>query len=257
VDAAARRAAHPVPGVRLRDEAGVVIVIAERFTRTALLGVRFWDRVGGRPVADGLELVETSTGTAATCGPHGVFAFHDLPGMSTSAYGAGDDAFWASPPGSAPFTFRVRDHDRRFLSFTFDADVPARGLFTDDCGLPSSPPEIVGTVPLFSAPTRVAPGGIARVSADLWDIDADVPAAWAVLEVSAGGELYRGVADEDGRLAVLFSYPEPPLLPASPPPPPGSRALANQTWPLTLAPRDAPAAMTPPPRPPHPPPPPL
>src|SRR5262249_59578240 len=129
----------------------------ERFRRAALLGVRFWDRVGGRPVADGLELVETSTGTAATCGPHGVFAFHDLPGMSTSAYGAGDDAFWASPPGSAPFTFRVRDPDRRFLSFTFDAAVPPRGLFPAHCGLPSSPPETAGPVPLFSAPNRAPP----------------------------------------------------------------------------------------------------
>lgn len=224
------------------------MTVSERITRTALLGVRFWDRVSARPVADGLELVETTSGTVATYGPHGVFAFHDLPGLRESANGVGDDAFWSSPPTRAAFTFRVRDRERRFLPFTFDANVPARGLFAEDCGLAPSPPEIVGIVPLFSAPSRVAPGAIARVSADLWDVEADRPAAWAVLEVSADPSAppYRGVADERGRVVVLFAYPEPPLHAASPPPPPGSRALANQTWPLTLAVRYAPAAMSPP-----------
>jgi hypothetical protein len=223
-----------------------VTMISERFTRTALLGVRFWDRVSGRPVADGLELVETSSGVAATYGPHGVFAFHDLPGFRDSAYGAGNDSFWASPPNSGGFTFRVRDRERRFLPFTFDADVPARGLFAEDCGMTPSPPEIVGVVPLFSAPNRVTAGGLARVSADLWDVEAGRPAAWAVLEVWTGGvHAYRGVADQDGRVAVLFAYPEPPLHQTSPPPG-GSRALSHQTWPLTLSVRYAPASMSPP-----------
>ena len=30
--------------------------LVEHVTRTALLGVRFWDRVTGRPVADGLQV---------------------------------------------------------------------------------------------------------------------------------------------------------------------------------------------------------
>jgi len=222
-------------------------IVSERLTRTALLGVRFWDRVTGRPVADGLELVEVTSGTAATYGPHGVFAFHDLPGFRDAANGAGDGPFWDSPPARGAFRFRVRDLERRFLPFTFDADVPARGLFAEDCGMAPSPPDVVGVVPLFSAPTRTAAGGIARVNADLWDVAADAPAAWAVLEVSAGGpETYRGVADHLGRVAVLFAYPEPPHYAASPPPPPGSRALSHQTWPLTVTVRYAPAAMSPP-----------
>jgi hypothetical protein len=221
-------------------------MVSERLTRTALLGVRFWDRVTGRPVADGLELVETTSGTAATYGPHGVFAFHDLPGFRASAFGAGDDVFWSSPPTRGAFTFRVRDREHRFLPFTFDADVPARGLFTEDCGLAPSPPEIVGVVPLFSAPTREAAGGTARVTADLWDVEADAPASYAVLEVSTGSNVFRGVADADGKVAVLFAYPEPPLYATSPPPPAGSRALSHQSWPLTIGVRYAPAAMSPP-----------
>jgi hypothetical protein len=223
-----------------------VTVPAERLTRTALLGVRFWDRVGGRPVADGLELLETTSETLATCGPHGVFAFHDLPGMHESAYGTGDDAFWSSPPNRGPFRFRLRDRARRFLPFTFDADLPVQGLFMEDCGIGSSPPDVVGAVPLFSSPSRVAPGSLARVSADLWNIVDDEPAAWAVLEITTGdGSLHRGVADEQGRVIVLFAYPEPPPHPISPPPSPGSRALARQTWPLTLEVRYARSATSP------------
>jgi hypothetical protein len=90
-----------------------VTVILDTVTRTALLGVRFWDRVTGRPVADGLELIETVSGIRATPGPSGVFAVHDLPGLRASSFGAGDEPFWASPPGRAPFTFRVRDRARR------------------------------------------------------------------------------------------------------------------------------------------------
>jgi hypothetical protein len=89
------------------------------------------------------------------------------------------------------------------------------------------------------------PAGTAVVRADLWDADADAPAAWAVLEVGApGGATYHGVADAAGRVAVLLPYPEPPWHGSSPPP--GSRALSDQTWPLELAVRYSPAAASPP-----------
>lgn len=221
-------------------------VILDTVTRTALLGVRFWDRVTGKALADGLELVETGSGIAAAPGPSGVFAIHDLPGLRASSFGAGDDPFWAPPPGRAPFTFRLSDRERRFLPFTFTVDVPTRGLFTEDCGLAGSPPDaVVGAVPLFSAPRRLAPGGTASVRVDLWDVLADAPAAWAVLEASAAGApVYRGVADELGRVAVFFPYPEPPWHGSSPPP--GSRSLSDQTWPLTLTVRYSPATASPP-----------
>jgi hypothetical protein len=228
-----------------------VTQILETVTRTALLGVRFWDRATRRMVADGLELVETGSGIRAAAGPSGVFSMHDLPGLRSSSFGRGDEAFWASPPGRAPFTFRLADRHRRFLPFRFTVDVPARGLFADDCGLGSppadSPPShaVLGAVPLFSAPSRLVPGGIACVRADLWDVVAGAPAAWAVLEVSAAGaSIYRGVADERGRATVLLPYPEPPWHGSSPPP--GSKSLSEQNWPLELAIRYSPATASPP-----------
>lgn len=219
-----------------------MIALAEHVTRTALLGVRFWDRVTGRPVASGLQVVEPVSGTVASVGPSGVFAFHDLPGFAASAYGAGDEEFWASPPEHADVRFAVTDTTAQFVAFSFDAGVPARGLFTEDCGLPASPPDVIGALPLFSAATRAVAGGVARVTADLKDASTGGPAAYAVLEVQAPSmPTQRGVADAGGRVVVLFAYPEPAPDPGGSPPP-GSRALTAQTWPLTLTVRYAPAA---------------
>jgi len=206
----------------------------ESVTRTALLGARFFDRVSGQLIADGLQVVETTTGTAAFSGPSGVFVVHDLPGLRASAFGSGDDAFWSSPPVEAPFVFQLTDTQGRFLPFVFTAEVPLRGLFADDCGIASSPPDATtGSVPLFSTPSRVAPAGIAAVRADLKDAETGAEASWAVLEVSINNAaVYRGVADEHGRVAVLMPYPKPPWLAS---PPPGSRALSDQTWPVTVS----------------------
>lgn len=216
--------------------------LVEHVTRTALLGVRFWDRVTGRPVADGLQVVEPVSGTIASVGPSGVFAFHDLPGFAGSSYGAGDEAFWASPPEHGDVRFSVTDATGQFVPFSFDAGIPARGLFAEDCGLPASPPDVIGALPLFSTASRSIAGGIARVTADLRDASTGTAAAHAVLEVAAPSmPTQRGVADAAGRVTVLFAYPEPAPDPGGSPPP-GSRALAAQTWPLELTARYAPGA---------------
>jgi hypothetical protein len=224
----------------------VTPIVLETVTRTALLGVRFWDRITGHTVSDGLEVVESMSGTRALPNRSGVFVLNELPGLRARVFGAGDDAFWASPPAASTIGFTVVDRLGQFLPFAFTADVPFRGLFAEDCGLIASPPDgVVGGVPLFSAPSRTAPAGTAAVRADLWDIEADAPAAWAVLEVSTGaGPMHRGVADARGRTVVLLPYPEPPWHSSSPPP--GSRSLSEQTWPLTLAARYAPAQGSPP-----------
>jgi hypothetical protein len=221
-------------------------IVLETVTRTALLGVRFWDRVTGRVVADGLEVIEATGGTRLLPSRSGVFALHELPGLRASAFGSGDDAFWSSPPAVSTIAFTVVDTTRQFLSFAFTTDVPFRGLLAEDCGLDASPPDaVVVGVPLFSAPSRIAPAGVAAVRADVWDVDANAPAAWAVLEVSAGsGPVYRGVADSSGRTVVLLPYPEPPWHGSSPPP--GSHALSEQTWPLTIGVRYAPSQASPP-----------
>jgi hypothetical protein len=209
-------------------------------TRTALLGMRFWDRVTGRTVGDGLELRETRTRRLAGRTPGHVFAFHDLPGLRAASFGAGDDAFWAAPPASGRFTFELTDRDGRFVPFRFTMEAPHRGLFVPPCvAAAESPPAPERAVPLFSAPSRPAPPGLATVRADLWDAAADAPAAGAVLEVAAAGMApCTGIADQQGRVVVLPSYPEPRWDGASPPP--GASALARQQWTVTATARYAP-----------------
>lgn len=220
--------------------------VLEAVTRTALLGVRPWDAVSGQAITDGLRLTELRHGTEATPNRSGVFVFHDLPGLRASAYGSGDEAFWADPPASASFDLELVDSRRRFLPFRFAADAPARGLFREQCPHAFSPPEVdVPGVPLFSAPSRPLPTGLAVVRADLWDADLDAPASWAVLEVTPdGAPATRGVADARGRVVVALPYPEPHWPGSSPPP--GSSALSEQTWSLQLAVRYDPAGATPP-----------
>lgn len=222
----------------------------ETVTRTALLGMRPWDAVTGRAITEGLRLRELRHGVAATPNRSGVFVFHDLPGLRDSACGSGDESFWASPPASGSVLLELVDGERRFLPFRFDAGAPARGIFREHCPHASSPPEVdVPGLPLFSAPSRPLPPGLAAVRADLWDLTLDVPAAWAVLEVTpAGAPTARGIADEQGRVVVLLAYPEPHWPGSSPPP--GSRALADQTWSLQLGVRYDPAGAGP--SPPHP-----
>lgn len=210
------------------------MTVLERITRTALLGVRPWDGATGRAVTEGLTLTEVRHGVRAVANRSGVFAFHDLPGLRASSFGSGSVDFWASPPAHARLVLELADERRRYLGFRFDADAPVRGLFRETCG-PGSPPDLeVPGVPLFSAPGRILPGGLAGVRADLWDLHADAPAAWAVLEVTAApGATVRGVADERGCVLVPLPYPEPPWQTGSPPP--TAVALSAQSWTLDLA----------------------
>ena len=218
--------------------------VLERITRTALLGVRPWDGTTGIAVTEGLVLIEVETGARAVPNRSGVFAFHDLPGMRASSFGAGDAGFWASPPAHRRLVLELSDERRRYLRMRFDADAPLRGLLRESAG-PASPPDLdVPGVPLFSAPGRTVPGGLAAVRADLWDLHADAPAAWAVLEVTAApGTTARGVADADGRVLVPLAYPEPPWQTGSPPP--TAVPLSDQSWTLDLAVRYDPAAVAP------------
>jgi hypothetical protein len=219
----------------------------ETVTRTVLLGVRFWDVAMNRVVSDGLALTDLATGASATVTPGGVFAFHELPGLWGSATGAGDTAFWSSPPERRALTLSLTDVTGRFQPIAFAADAPRSGLLADPCGPAASPPVPgVASVPLFSTPARPVPAGTAVVRADLRDASAGAPAAWAMLMVSAGGRTYRGLAGPDGRVAVLLPYPEPPVITASPPALGGTSALVPltaQTWQVTVSALYDPAAM--------------
>jgi hypothetical protein len=219
----------------------------ERVLLACPLGLRFLDVAIGafvqeglcvaalppdRPLPQLLNLVRA--GGNSVVNPSGVHTFHGLPGLRAFENSAADDP-WNPPPATREFQVAVGDWERRFLPCTFIVRAPGKGLanLTDD----NSPPSMAtGAVPLFSAPGRAVPSGCAAVRAELRDHATARPAAWASVEAAyvSGGvtRIARGLADNAGRVALLFPYPEGLRRPfgASPP-----ASGTTQEWTLSLS----------------------
>lgn len=186
----------------------------DRITRTALLGVRFWDEVTRTPVQDGpvVELRHAANPykrLRAIPNKRGIHVLHDAPGLRRSAYGTGDDQFWRNPPEGGELVLEVTDASGHFQPLEMTAHLPTRGFFTPDC-LVASPPAAEGYIPLFSTPVRPIPSGMAVVRMELRDWVHGKPVRWALLVVKYQDQMLgRGVADREGKVAVLFPYPEP------------------------------------------------
>ncbi len=232
------------------------VQVWERVTRNAALGLRFWDAAEQTSAIDDLfvEVFPRSNPRArARAHPNrsGVYVAHAIRGLHDYEFGF-TDPLVASPPLTGPYRVEVRDPAGRFLPIAFDADLPARGLFTwvapwlsppravtlpTEAGSPSMP--LLERIPLFSAPTRPVPDPLAVVYAQLMEEASPPlrrPAAWCLLGVSIDG-LMRGLgmADREGRVAVLFSYPEPPRRSLTSPPEASPPEARNDfTWEVDL-----------------------
>ena len=107
---------------------------------------------------------------------------------------------------------------------------PGKAVF-DGFILESNPAQ---SLPLYSSPTRPVTGGLAVLRASLWDTLADAPATWALLEARVNGQpTVRGYADAEGRVALVFPYPEPPSFVQQNPPQP-STPFTRQEWPVSI-----------------------
>jgi hypothetical protein len=196
--------------------------IVGRQTLVAPLGLRFRDASTGSAVSRGLRVTLYPTAnparrTRAYANGSGVYVAHRAAGLRESEVGAGDAEFRDAPPASAHFTVEVVDDERRYLPYSFPLTLPAKGI---------------STALLFSAPTRSAGGGLATLRASLWDPIAAAPAAWALLEARFTGQpVVRGLADELGRVALVFPYPEPATFAEQSPP---SAPFTKQEWPVQL-----------------------
>ncbi|MFL5653295.1 MAG: hypothetical protein ACJ8CB_03810 [Ktedonobacteraceae bacterium] len=221
------------------------ISVIERLTLVAPFGVRFRDEVSGSIVGDGLTVtayppINPARRVQAFANPSGVYVLRNVPGLRNFEHGAGDANFWNNLPPKRSFIIEVVDNARRFQSFRFTADLPVRGLFPWECGATaSSPPTTPAMVPLYSAPTRPVPAGMAVLRAQLWDPIAQVYAAGAVIEVQLlGRPPVRGFADALGRIVLIFPYPEPTdfVLDSLPSASPvgASVPLTQHTWSIEL-----------------------
>jgi hypothetical protein len=223
------------------------VMLLDRITTVAPLGLRFHDASNGQVVGDGLSVSAYPFGQ-----PHsvrdlipnrrGVFVLHDAPSLRTVENGTGDDDYWESLPLKKDFIIEVRDDQSRFIPFQFVAALPNRGVYEWQEPAIGSPPPITRSIPLYSAPARTPPAGMAVVRADLWDPTRETvgaEAAAAVLELYDNDRFVaRGIADQKGSVAVMFPYPapksfapsSPPGSPLGSPPRAAGPALTDQVW---------------------------
>ena len=232
----------------------------EHLTITSPYGVRFWDVAGRDFVRSGLALAvgEVDSPRALTIAQNGSGTWI-VGGLrlkrpraefaSDAAFRDSDDFRWGD--GTQPFWDRwptpvttleltVRDPESRFLPYRFRSPAPQRGFARRVCG--EAP---IDAMPLYPAPARRVPTGMAIVRAQLatlaWtsppgDHQQRLPAAWAYVTVMIAGQAAgSSYADEQGRVAVMFPWPK-PLDNSLSSPPPGSsgNALINQTWRVRL-----------------------
>ena len=225
-------------------QAGIEPVrLIERLAHRNALTVKFRDVHLDEPVTDGLAVrvvvAQSDRSFPAVRTTSGVYTVRSLPGLGPWQTRAVDESGLEEQVTVRPFpvTVDVRDELRRFLPCVIKALLPRDTLLGLDVGSPPSslsplspPAGEDAAIPLYSAPTRPVPAGMAVVRASLVT-PAGAPAAYAALEVfpEDGVEPVRGVADERGQLAVLLRYPAPRRRLGSPPTA-TKQSLASSTW---------------------------
>jgi len=230
----------------------VVLQELEVLRRHTALGLRFWDVATGAVAIDGLFVevypqARPDARSQAVVNRSGVYVCHRVAGLRDFEFDAdtAPDAPWAGAV-QRPYRVEVSDPQGRFQPMAFDAALPARGLSTwlvpwlsppqpivlpGDTGSPPAPR--VGLVPLFSTPSRPLPDPLAVVYAQMREAGTERDAAWALLGVAIGGQPRGlGLADAQGRVAVMFPYPEPPRRPFASPP----EARSDFGWSVELTP---------------------
>lgn len=216
----------------------------ERVSLPAPLGLVFWDFATGTPVRDGLSVSvaprdRPHTARQLIVNRNAVWLAPTLPGLSAGQLATGD---WTALRRT--YRVEVSDSFGRFLPLAFEAELPSRGLYQWP-GWTASPPMallplLLGDspagvspprIPLFSSAARSAPPGVAEVRCQLADAATREPAARALVVVShAGVARGIGLADDEGRAAVFFAYPDRPrpTLATSPP------AITDFRWALEV-----------------------
>lgn len=196
---------------------------ADRLTIITPLGLRFYDAQLGPVVAEGLRVLvapQAQPWRRVQLQPNrvGVYLAHNLPGMAPLS----QTQLEAGP--RTLYRVEVEDQFGRFLPCVFDLRLPQIGIARLAC-------QSHHDVPLYSAPSRVAPAATAVIRAELFHRLADRPAAWALLEAYSGTTLLgRGLADAQGRVMLIAPYPALPRLAIGSPAGMGSSALTSQRW---------------------------
>jgi hypothetical protein len=224
------------------------VAVLERISIVTPLAVRFRDEATLTFFSGGLSVVVypqsgPELATSGVVNRSGIFVFRNLPGLRDVERGSGDADFWTANPPRFDFVLEVRDTAGRFLPWSLRIKLPQRRLL--GLGLTSplaSPPAVqiggeTAFLPLYSAASRPVPEAVGLLRTELWDVDADQPAAWAVVEARAGEQrTVTAMADAGGRVLLPLPYPKPVVTLGSPLGSPlgGGGPITQQSWPVTF-----------------------
>lgn len=203
--------------------------VIEKLFLVAPLGLCFHDAATGERVSDGLKVaVYTASKTIsrhrvnALLNRSGVYVLQKVYGLENFSHGAGDAEFWTNNPPNKLYVVVVYDVEKRFQPFQFTVKLPVKGIYQWESVPTASPNKNLPSIPLYSAPTRKVTGGMSVIRAELCQID-ESPASAAVLEARFNGTLAaRGIADREGRVALIFPTLAPQNNPIASPPAPRS-----------------------------------
>lgn len=224
------------------------LIQMERITTQTLLGIKFWDGVLARSVADGLyvKAQRISDDRQQRLGrvvvgyitPSGVIAFKGLSAHENLKAEVKPDSkpdvktmLWEKIPPEQLVVVDVTDTLRRYLSMSFVVQIPQRRAWRGRGAwqttplmrpIPDSPDGDEGVM-LWSSAIRTAPNGFAIIRAQIVHQDGETErkAAYALVEVNQPTDLappdttfnHFGIADENGILTLIVPYP-----PVPPPP---------------------------------------
>ena len=224
----------------------------EKLTMVAPLGLCFHDAATGERISDGLSVSVSPAEnvskkkTAAFPNRSGVYVVHRIAGLEEFSRGAGDAGFWKDNPPQKPYTVEVFDNESRFQPFRLTVELPVKGIYQWENVPPTSPNKTISSIPLYSAPARKTPGGMAVVRAELRE-SREKAASFAVLEARFNSNLVaRGIADREGRIVLIFPALAPENNPLASPNTDATRvSLADQKWELDFMLRYEPKILAP------------
>lgn len=185
----------------------------EIFTRFVPFGIKFWDPVHDKVIADDLEVLawpannpQTKVRAFTTCG--GAYSFRTLPGLLDLELSDGSSV-QGSPPVLHQYVISVSDEKRRYLDVSFPVALPLpyKGLFLAQH--PDSPfLETPKGFYLYSAATRSVVRQYAEVRGELIDADTGRAASHALVKVlTEDSETWFGISDSQGRFLLVLPYP--------------------------------------------------
>jgi hypothetical protein len=215
------------------------------------LGIRFWDVALDVAITHGLEVHaypadRPNARRRASITASGIYAFHDLPGLQAIEYPRQPLPQPGSPLAPVRFMVEVQDALHRFLPVVFSVELPYWGIFPTSMPVDAQGTRVPGFY-LFSAPTRSAlpTQGVLRVQ--LEEITAggqQQAASYALLEMELpNGRTIRGLADDQGRVAIILPYPAFPAATGGRSPLGSAGLEFQQSWSVRLRVRYNPALL--------------